>query len=452
MVFNSANQQQSVNEVYFGKTPELQKIENQLDLFRNKYMGRYVFNTNVNSDKDLLKFDRMMEDFFGLGCFTIYIVNEPIANAFTMPIDYRFDHTRPINDIVADKRGFKFKKDKDYSLMCCIYSGIIFNPDFTTEEVMACILHEVGHNFNSSINKSNGILVNNYIITMNIIELIVLFTTGQISLDLITNNHSFRNFVDRTEKKMREDGSALINIYDILKQIQAICNSLMIELDNILKVFSLGLATPIIAVLNGISGLYNLPQTVVNLIMRLFSLKQGYRNEETADNFATMYGYGPATISLQSKLDGREANSASKVMKLIDNKVPFIAALIHCTEFPVILTLTVLDEHPDGIYRCKDQLELLKREVNKEDIDPKMKNIILSDIKECEKQLNLLLEKRSLIEDPYQARKAYYRLLNNMNPTIKTAYASGKNKFDEYDDAYNRASGKYESALFNDIF
>ena len=84
MVFNNPNiKQQAVNEVYFGKTPELIAIENQLDIFRNKYMNRYVFNMSVNSDSDLLKFDRMMEDFFGFGCFTLHIHNQAACTAFT---------------------------------------------------------------------------------------------------------------------------------------------------------------------------------------------------------------------------------------------------------------------------------------------------------------------------------------------------------------------------------
>ena len=49
-----------LNEVYFGKTPEMKKIENQLDKFRQKYMG-CIFSPKFNSDKDLLQFNRRQE-------------------------------------------------------------------------------------------------------------------------------------------------------------------------------------------------------------------------------------------------------------------------------------------------------------------------------------------------------------------------------------------------------
>ena len=40
-----------LTEVYIGKTKELLLAETQLDIFRKKYMSKYVFNTIVNSYK-----------------------------------------------------------------------------------------------------------------------------------------------------------------------------------------------------------------------------------------------------------------------------------------------------------------------------------------------------------------------------------------------------------------
>ena len=94
-----------LNEVYFGKTKEMLAIENQLDKFRNKYLGKYVFNTHVNSDPELLKFNRMIEDYFGFGCFACHIINQMLVNAFTAPIDYRIDvGGTTINNLIADKK------------------------------------------------------------------------------------------------------------------------------------------------------------------------------------------------------------------------------------------------------------------------------------------------------------------------------------------------------------
>lgn len=452
MVFNNPNiKQQAVNEVYFGKTPELIAIENQLDIFRNKYMNRYVFNMSVNSDSDLLKFDRMMEDFFGFGCFTLHIHNQAACNAFTLPVDYRYDYTNNGQDIIADKRGFKFKKEKDYSIILGIYSGLIFNPDFTTEEIMACILHEVGHNFNASINRPNGVLVNNWTafsLVINIINLLY----GAFNLDLIKNTNSWRKFVDKTGKELRKNKFFFIYLYDLYKQMIAITKAAEGITNDVLKVLTLGLATPICMVLNGITGFIINPIGVITQkVMQVLQLKARYSDEETADNLATMYGYGPASISLQQKFQDVPKDSSSVIMGTV-NKIPIIASLIHLNELPAYILVGAFDEHPEGLIRCKDQLDMLEREVNKNDIDPKMKKVILSDIKECRKQMDKLTEKTSMFEDPYAARKAYNRLLDELSGgEFKKTIFGNSNKFEEYDKAYSNAL-KRESSLMEDLF
>jgi hypothetical protein len=452
---SSFNYLHNIDEVYFGKSPELIAMENQLDIFREKYMGRYVLNMSVNSDPDLLKFDRMMEDFFGFGCFTIHIHNQAICNAFTLPVDYRFD-VNSNDDLIANKKTFKFKKEKDYSIILGIYSGLIFNSGFTTEEIMACILHEVGHNFNASINRSNGVLVDNYKSLMYV-SYMVLILMGQFNLGFIQNNNSYRVIVDKTGKELRKNKKLCVWFYDLIKQMQAITIAVKnIEFD-IIRVLTLGLVTPLILILNGCIGLLrNLKDgpinILINILIKCFMLKARYTDEESADNLATMYGYGPATISLQHKFQSKEVDQSSVIMNAANN-IPVIGALIHLVELPCYIVVGALDEHPEGLVRCKDQIELLKREVNKNDIDPKMKKVILSDIKECEKQIARLTEVTSVIEDPYAARKAYNRLLDTFSGgKFKKTVFGGSDKFDQYDLAYNRASSKSESTLMEDMF
>ena len=80
-----------INEVYFGKTPELQKIENQLGKFRSKYMENYIKTPLINKDPDLLKYNRMMEEYFGFGIFSLSIIEIPKVNAYTISVSGTFD-------------------------------------------------------------------------------------------------------------------------------------------------------------------------------------------------------------------------------------------------------------------------------------------------------------------------------------------------------------------------
>ena len=426
------NQIKPVNEVYFGKTPELQKIEKQLGIFRNKYMGKYVLNMGVNSDPDLIKFDRMMEDYFGFGCFTMKIINEPIANGFTYPIDYRFDNTRDGKDLIADKKGFKFKKEYDYACLMYSYAGIMFNPKFTDGECMAMILHEVGHNFNCAVNRKRATFTDIYITLMMIIDFINTLSFYIPSMiELITNTNAWRKFADSLGREWREDGKFIILLNDICKDLKSLIKAGIYELNDIIRVLSLGTG----CVSNVITYIFNILYNPVSFLFGLILLPSKYRNERFADNFATMYGYGPETVSLQTKLDGKEKESGL-VMKNID-KIPLISTIIHTNELVPIMILTAFDEHPEGIDRCMDQLKLLKRELAKEDLDPKMKKVIAADIKVCEQQIDKFLDLKDGIKDPYLAKKVYSKFLASKNNTLKSLLMEDKNKFDEYDKRYN---------------
>lgn len=425
---------QCINEVYFGKTKELLEIEQQLDVFRNKYMEKYVLNMKVNSDMDLLKFDRMMEDYFGFGCFTLHIHNMQEANAFTMPIDYRYDYKNPRDNIIADKNGFKFKKEFDYACILGIFSGVIFNPEFSTQEIMALILHEVGHNFNSAINKSNGAMVNTYITTLCVINFIAA-ATGNISglINIITGTNKTRMTLDKMGKNMREQNYFPVIIYDAMKQILMITYAGIKSINDISRILSLGFQY----VYNVLIKVINIPLKILsnplNIILKPFGVKVGYRSEESADNFATMYGYGGELSSALQKLEGTEGESSSKIMKAF-NKLPVISSLMHLVEAPALILLSIFDSHPNTVIRVKDQIALLEAELNKADIDPKMYNVIKQDIKVCEEALDALIDTSKGLDDPYIGKKAYNNIIKNCK--IKQIILGDKFKFKEYDEVF----------------
>lgn len=421
-----------IDEVYFGKTPELLAIEKQLSVFRNKHMGSYVINPGVNSDPDLIKFDRMMEDYFGFGCFTMKIVNEPVVNGFTYPLDYKFDVSRTSRDLIATKKGFKYKKEYDYSILMCSYSGVMFNDTFIDGEVMAMILHEVGHNFNSALNSKQACMTDLFI-TLAAISDILLLLKGNIKAgkELVTNTNAYRSYVDKLGRKWREDGVFYTRIYDTIKDTLSIMRTLDITFSDFIRVITGGTGTLIL-------GLLKTLQKGIRMVLNPLSLvfaPTNYRNERVADNFATMYGYGPEETSLMTKLNGEEVESPRVIMNAV-NRIPVISTLIHLTEFPANLLFSILDEHPTEMARCLDQLELLKREVQKDDLDPKMKKVILSDIKACEQQLAKLTDTRRGIKDPYLVNKYYNKFLLSINGDFKHILMDG-NKFGEYDQAYD---------------
>ena len=420
-----------LNEAYFGKTKELLAAEQQLDKFRNKYMGKYIMNTRVNSDPDLLEFDRMMEKIFGFGCLTVQITNVDQANAFTMPIDYNWDYNNS-NNIIADERGFKFKPECDYATFLCINSGLIFNPEFSTPEIMSILLHEIGHNFNSSINKPNGVLVRFYVTILYIINLLSLDSNKIINV--ITSNNRIRKFIGKTEKELRSNNSMIMIVSDVIDQVGNLIDTYKNNINSLYRIFSLGMLTNRSAIFSIINKLIH----PVNLILSPFITKVHYTSEESADNFVTMYGYGGELSSALSKLRYKEGTSSSIVMGAFDN-IPIISTIMHLNEMPAFLIMSFMGAHPNDISRVKDQMELLKHELDKEDLDPKMAHYIKSDIKVCEEALDALIDCSKGINDPYIGEKFYNRIVNHSKDTKRKMYGN-KHKFEEYDKVFKKAS------------
>lgn len=105
-------------------------------------------------------------------------------------------------------------------------------------------------------------------------------------------------------------------------------------------------------------------------------------------------------------------------------------------EIPTTMMLNIIDCHPNEAHRCKHQIDLLKNELNKSDLDPKMKGKIRSDCDKIEKQVDECI---SMAEDKMgwgftNAWSAF--LLTVCNGDMRSFIS--KNNFDLFDKAYDK--------------
>ena len=154
---------QSINEVYFGKTEQIKQIEKELDILRRNYMGSDRIPLN---DTHLLRIKSLIEEYFGFGKFNLHIQYNLIPEASTLPMSYNILADKN-NNYIVDTNGYKFKREYNYKCVVVMTTALIFNPIFTTEEIMACLLYELGFNLFSCMSSNNAMLSNLYI-TCNI--------------------------------------------------------------------------------------------------------------------------------------------------------------------------------------------------------------------------------------------------------------------------------------------
>ena len=163
-------EQYILNEMYFGKLPGLVKIEDYFIKLQQKYKKSNMMQNlsayrEIIKDPILLKISYELMDLFGFKEVTVTIVRDDSFNAYTIPFvaddrgnsynleDEKIPFKKLQGAIIVTNSGFKFDKKKfPVNLLVAINLGILFpNKNdrlvFTIPELIAVLLHEVGHNF-----------------------------------------------------------------------------------------------------------------------------------------------------------------------------------------------------------------------------------------------------------------------------------------------------------------
>ena len=164
----------SLNEVYFGKIPQLLMIEELFDKFKLAYRKLDIsspakFRVMIK-DPILKNIERKIAETFGFKDVHIVIEKSEQMNAYTVPFqmdkkgmsydvnDIPFDHEKLSGSVIMTNNGFKFESKKfNTNLLVCLFYGILFKSNITTPELVAILLHEIGHNFSKVIYKKKDL-------------------------------------------------------------------------------------------------------------------------------------------------------------------------------------------------------------------------------------------------------------------------------------------------------
>lgn len=382
---------QNLNELYIGNSPIL-PLQNQLSIIRSKFKNK-PFSNSTNVDKDILKFNRLVEKLFGYESFALNICPDQTINAYAWPI-YAFrskDEIRKMmNSLKAAKTGFKHDPTNGkISAICTLNLGLINYDEITDEEIMAVLLHEIGHTFFQAVTDKDCV----YTLVSRIIETIYAVNSK------IVNRISDAKPI--TQKDIENDVITSISYATIS--------------DDLINVFS--------KVKNTV---FNLPHSISSTAKKVLSTvsskffkesmednmrktRYAYTNEKFADSFAVMYGYGVPLQQFLLKID-------DYYIKELDihqsrNSVIIAYKVFKYMLFDSLAYITnLMDEHPKDLARIKVSIEYLKRELSRESLDPKMKLELMRQIED----LNKLIEDYINFpkdEDNIAIRRAYYREL-----------------------------------------
>lgn len=373
-----------LQEVYFGKSSGLIKAEKALGEYRAKYMNEYR-DPRCKSDPSLKKYCKIMEDEFGFGCFAVDIELVEVTNAMTLPVGKAIDlapQCRLKKNLIVDSSGYKYRKEADYYYYMSVFSGLIFNPEFTDEEVQAVIMHEVGHNF-YTVSNSFALYTSDAIFFTSMIGSIMSnIISGRVDEAIST----IMNIAGATNVAKKVN----VSISKIVEKSPELC--VVVGVVSVFKGALLDLNVNLSTIINWVMGIANIPSRVISNLISYILNPTGYADEKFADNFATMYGYGPDLVSALEKMDAMGMNIAVK--KIIRSN-PLLNAIDYLYSTPVEIISSVMDPHPYFIERARDQQRYLERELSKSDIDPRMKKRLSDNSKELNNQIDDFVKYKS---------------------------------------------------------
>lgn len=356
----------ALSEAFIGKTDTLMAIEKQIGIVREKALKKF---TDINKSPEVQKLNRLMEQQFGMDCFALNILQTDYFDASTIVICNTFEIALDMDIakwIEGDKNtGYKWKKGNKFAVVVNISYGILKNEIFTNGEVLAILLHEIGHNFADAI--YNDIKVENKRIMKEIFEVVV--KNKIIAFGLM--NPAYYKY---SNQKRRDYNKKKKNVLRGL--ITGIKGSISSTSAFFLDFFDK---------LSGGGAIRDYKTYLASLHGKEYyqNASLDRQNEVIADKFAGIYGYGPEQISALMKMS-RFKNKAEQLAR----KVPIFGEINTDDNIIAQLDLNDYDVHPNEVQRAFEEIKLFKRELEKTDIDPKMKKIISGQIKEIESILD----------------------------------------------------------------
>ena len=327
---------QSVTEAYVGKSENLRKATKLLDVMlrRDKENGAFGRITKTQeTTPENKQFEALMEKEFGFNKFSLHWLNDAAPNAFTL-FSGLLINKNPDDEHTSTRGNRRYYDAKhQYHCVVCFISNLAVDAEMTADEVMAILLHEVGHNFDCTV-------------ATKIVKLARLcFSYGISEIEPMIQNLYF----------------------DVMKEMPLLNKILSLKEDiffyiNILPV-------PVEVAIRMLKD----PMGILFGILLIPS-------ERFADTLPVMYGYGEAQASAMRKMN-KPSNINSPAKRVI-YRIPILRTLYDLIEVPAMMIASIFDAHPYTINRIVVARKNLEKDYNNpevpKDLKPEIKRQIIA--------------------------------------------------------------------------
>ena len=338
-----------IQEKYFGKDRDTKELENE---FRNAINKKWNYN--------FIKVQKILEKKFGFNKVIVLVdKNDKTLNANT------FYNNDDVNQAQLVNGEYRLKPGNKYTMFLS-YSGAMFGGAFSPSELTAITLHEVGHHFAAKVKLLN----------LNI-SMIQSFMTGMEQVEKAWKINPDSTSVLKLAILYAAPGVIyLCCLYNILKYIVVLFDSAITMLT----------ALDLMVTSEGRAKIFKrLTENTKNLFIRVSPLLLD-TEEQLADSFAVILGYGPELTSALSKLEA-QVEEQSWGLQYLNNWY----------SLPLYVLLGWGDPRTYGIQshaRVNIMLRTLSMELKDSSNNDKDVKQILKDLEAIEDQFTIYLEKR----------------------------------------------------------
>lgn len=365
-----------VTEAYIGKHKEFSIVEknmNKLVKEINEYYPKIsIDNLNtikvpiskINDSKYKKNIEASLKKIFDLKDIEIVFIDELNPNACTITSSFN------IFEKMKDENGHY--KNPKMSIYLMVDVKMVTYYKITSKELIAIILHEIGHNFYNSF-------------------LSILGKTGLGLIDMLKSDQLIFNIVKSLSILGLFDIIELKKIFikgrgDVTKLIEKhipVLSSMIRTIQEITFNFSSilglqGLALPKLMTIKN-SAIYK---------MVGFKTLFGYSEERFADTFVTDHGYGAELASSMGKLAAGPKTTGTFIVQ----SIPVLRVFYDFNITQIRFLNLMLDPHPDNITRSVHSLNRLKKYLKNDSLSPEMKKSIEVQIKEHEDAIDKIIK------------------------------------------------------------
>lgn len=367
-----------IQETQF-ENPKIKKMESVIHELREKYM--YNGNVNkINTDSLVKELSTLFEEAFGFYSFQLSVEPNHQYNAYTCPLSSKIDIYNYRKCVVKDNQGLRFSPAARVNTAAVITSGLLLDSNFTDREIVAILLHEIGHNFSDSINGTLGVFSN--------FKKVLFIPVILIQPQNVSNK--FRGTATKFNENMRRNNPELVSAFNAVKHFFGDVGYVMLNVNRLLSTI------PQFALNNLMNTLQNTAMdiiknpvgSVMNVVFKFF----GKEDEYTSDSFVAMYGYGPDLASGLLKFDRHNPTAVDEVFKSGEFGAAWFAFFVESTD---VISQLLSDNHPSTAKRLLNVLDTLEKEYSKDYINPKFKKETKKEIDEIRRLIKEEMENES---------------------------------------------------------